>query len=204
MLSVSATTRTSCRTGLGHVRLADLRSRPGFRHRRRRQAAFAARHSSDRPSGARRRWHHLVQGRSAAAFRRVRRRATASRLDAARGRVRPAVSGYRRGRESWQGRKGAGGGDSGPTPRSSTRAQTPSSHRRTVRAYINTNAPPWLATAGSGDVLAGIIGAPAWLRRLPAFEAAAAGVYLHGEAGQRGSAKGSTAGRIRGLMSCPL
>ncbi|MGV2099181.1 NAD(P)H-hydrate dehydratase [Rhizobium sp. 21-4511-3d] len=59
------------------------------------------------------------------------------------------------------------------------------------RALINTNAPVWLATAGSGDVLAGIIGA--YLAQgLPAFEAAAISVYLHSLAGQR-AGKGLTA-----------
>ena len=57
------------------------------------------------------------------------------------------------------------------------------------RAYVNPTGTPWLATAGSGDVLSGLIGS-LLASRLDATLAAAVGAYVHGVAGQLAASDG--------------
>lgn len=66
------------------------------------------------------------------------------------------------------------------------------------RAAIEGEAGPELATAGSGDVLSGIVAAH-MARGMPAFESAAAGVHLHAACGARHGV-GLTADRLVELV----
>ena len=70
------------------------------------------------------------------------------------------------------------------------------------RVAINAHATPWLATAGAGDVLSGVIAA-LLAQGFAAFDAACAGVWLHGEAGRR-AGPGSTADDLPGAVAAAV
>lgn len=74
------------------------------------------------------------------------------------------------------------------------------------RIGINRHASPWLATAGSGDVLTGLI-CGLLAQGTPAFDAACIGAWLHGDIGVRGG-PGLTAdsmiGHIPLVLQCCL
>jgi hydroxyethylthiazole kinase-like uncharacterized protein yjeF len=61
--------------------------------------------------------------------------------------------------------------------------------------YVNTTGNPGMATAGAGDVLAGMLGS-LLAQGLSAAQAASLGVYLHGAAGDRAAAQRFTAGSL--------
>ena len=63
------------------------------------------------------------------------------------------------------------------------------------RVAVNPIDGPWLATAGSGDVLTGIVGG-FLARGLGAFEAAAAGAFVHGRAADTAGHTGLVAGDL--------
>jgi len=71
------------------------------------------------------------------------------------------------------------------------------------RVVINANAPAWLATAGSGDFLAGIIGG-LQAQGMEAFDAACAGVYVHGLAATQFGGAGMIATDLPQLLPSAL
>ncbi len=69
------------------------------------------------------------------------------------------------------------------------------------RVRVNTTGTPWLATAGAGDVLAGLVGSLLAAGLAP-FDAASVGCWLHGEAATSAAAGGPlTASAVAGALA---
>lgn len=66
-----------------------------------------------------------------------------------------------------------------------------------TRLYVNSTGNPGMATGGAGDILTGVIAALIG-QKLPAFEAAQLGVYLHGLAGDMARDQNGEVGMIAG------
>ncbi|HTT91328.1 MAG TPA: NAD(P)H-hydrate dehydratase [Acidimicrobiales bacterium] len=81
----------------------------------------------------------------------------------------------------------AGAGGRGPDPAA-------------ARVLLSTAGDSRLATAGTGDILSGVIGAFI-ARGVPAFEAAALGAHVHGRAARTGLAEGLVAGDLPDLVA---
>jgi NAD(P)H-hydrate epimerase len=71
------------------------------------------------------------------------------------------------------------------------------------RVAVNTTGGPWLATAGTGDVLSGVVGA-FLARGAGAFEAAAAGAWVHGRAADGAGHTGMIAGDLIAAIPAAL
>jgi len=71
------------------------------------------------------------------------------------------------------------------------------------RVLIAASGGPRLATAGTGDVLSGVVGAFI-ARGVPAFEAAALAAHVHGRAAGRGFGEGLVAGDVPDLVAAWL
>jgi NAD(P)H-hydrate epimerase len=68
------------------------------------------------------------------------------------------------------------------------------------RIAVNPTGGPVLGTGGTGDVLAGLVGA--WLaQRVPAFEAATLATFVHGAAGDRIAARRGSRGALAGEIA---
>ncbi len=66
-------------------------------------------------------------------------------------------------------------------------------------AFVNATGTPWMATAGTGDVLSGVIGA-LLAHGVDAFHAAAMGAWVHGRAAQLGPELGFVASDLPSLL----
>ena len=90
---------------------------------------------------------------------------------------------------------------SGTAARCCSRAATPWSPHPDGRVRVTTTGTPWLATAGAGDVLGGLIGALLAAGLAP-YDAASVGSWLHGAAATLAGAR-RPAGRERGRGGHP-